>query len=528
LAFDYNQLTGNIPSELGQLSNLSKLYLQNNQLSGSIPSELGNLSNLDDLWLSNNQLTGTIPAEIGNLTNLQYSHLDHNELSGSIPIEFGSLTNIQQLYLSNNKFNGITDLSSMTNLSLFYLNNNQFIFEDFENTGLNFSAISEIVYSPQDTLQLNVSVTTINEGEQFILNCQNFTVENLSSSNNLFAVYKEDVLLYDWSADPEYSISTVSSSAAGKYTIRVSNSVYPDLILYTDTLTVEVNHDPTDIVLSSNSIDENQASGLTVGTLTATDQDAGDTHTFALIAGDGSNDADNSSFTIEGNVLKTAEIFDYETQSTYNIYIEVEDAAGATFEKNFLINVVDKNDSPINIALSNSSINENQSIGTIVGVFTTTDQDVSDSHTYILISGNGTNDTDNSSFTIDGTILKTNEVFDFETNQTNNIYVQSIDSKGATYEKAFAININDLTETGINDISESFTVFPNPSNGRFAIEYNSTNYKVKIFDAIGNLIYQKHSQNYKVDVDLGRIVSGICFIVIEGKDSIAYKKIIIQ
>ena len=44
--------------------------LGRNQLSGTIPAELGNLTRLISLGLENNQLSGTIPAEIGNLTSL--------------------------------------------------------------------------------------------------------------------------------------------------------------------------------------------------------------------------------------------------------------------------------------------------------------------------------------------------------------------------------------------------------------------------------------------------------------------------
>ncbi|MBO1348085.1 MAG: hypothetical protein EBE86_012130 [Hormoscilla sp. GUM202] len=44
-----NNLSGMLPEELGNLSNLQKLRLQSNSISGSIPSELGSLGNLQDL-----------------------------------------------------------------------------------------------------------------------------------------------------------------------------------------------------------------------------------------------------------------------------------------------------------------------------------------------------------------------------------------------------------------------------------------------------------------------------------------------
>ena len=80
-----NQLSGSIPSELGNLANLKGL--DGNQLSGPIPSqpipsELGNLDNLERLWLDGNQLSGSIPSQLGNL-------------GGSIPSELGNLANLQ-------------------------------------------------------------------------------------------------------------------------------------------------------------------------------------------------------------------------------------------------------------------------------------------------------------------------------------------------------------------------------------------------------------------------------------------------
>ena len=65
-----NQLTGEIPPELGNLANLHVLFLWNNQLNGEIPPELRDLARLTVLWLGGNRLTGEIPPELGNLFKL--------------------------------------------------------------------------------------------------------------------------------------------------------------------------------------------------------------------------------------------------------------------------------------------------------------------------------------------------------------------------------------------------------------------------------------------------------------------------
>ena len=62
-----NGLTGSIPPEIGNLTNLIYLNLSGNQFTGSIPSEIGNLTNLNELWLNINQLSGQIPESICDL-----------------------------------------------------------------------------------------------------------------------------------------------------------------------------------------------------------------------------------------------------------------------------------------------------------------------------------------------------------------------------------------------------------------------------------------------------------------------------
>ena len=128
LDLDGKQLSGPIPSELGNLANLEFLSLRDNQLSGRIPSELGNLANLQALSLDSNQLSGSIPLELGNLDNLQALELHDNQLSGPIPSELGDLDNLELLYLDSNQLSGSipSELGNLANLRALSLGNNQF------------------------------------------------------------------------------------------------------------------------------------------------------------------------------------------------------------------------------------------------------------------------------------------------------------------------------------------------------------------------------------------------------------------
>ena len=122
-----NQLTGEIPTELGELSNLRVLSLSSNQLTGEIPMELGTLSNLTELYLSSNQLKGEIPVQLSSLKNLRQLDLDGNQLTGEIPEELGDLANLRSLDLSGNQLERRipVELGSLNNLQILRLNENQ-------------------------------------------------------------------------------------------------------------------------------------------------------------------------------------------------------------------------------------------------------------------------------------------------------------------------------------------------------------------------------------------------------------------
>ncbi|MDF1550818.1 MAG: immunoglobulin domain-containing protein [Bacteroidales bacterium] len=123
-----NNLVGSIPSDIGNLTYLNRLYLEQNTLSGTIPSEIGNLTQLTRIYLNYNNLSGNIPIEIGNLANsLQYLQLKNNQLSGPIPSQIGNLINLKEIQLQENQLSGSipVSLSFLTNMHTLYLHGNQ-------------------------------------------------------------------------------------------------------------------------------------------------------------------------------------------------------------------------------------------------------------------------------------------------------------------------------------------------------------------------------------------------------------------
>ncbi|KAL1113578.1 hypothetical protein V6Z11_D02G198200 [Gossypium hirsutum] len=117
---DANHLEGEIPfpSNYGQMPLLGFLRLQNNQLGGKIPPNLGYLVSLQRVSLENNKLEGAIPSSLGNLEALTELYLNGNKLSGVIPKSIGQLSHLILLTLSHNSIQGPlpNEMSALQNL----------------------------------------------------------------------------------------------------------------------------------------------------------------------------------------------------------------------------------------------------------------------------------------------------------------------------------------------------------------------------------------------------------------------------
>ncbi len=214
----------------------------------------------------------------------------------------------------------------------------------------------------------------------------------------------------------------------------------------------------TDIALSGLTVVENQPVDTTIGRLSAVDPDSGDTHTFYRVVHIHNGWMNNGSFILErddvrtppyfeGNILMTTEVFDYERQNSYGVYIRCNDTRGGSCFKVFTITVIDVNEPPTGLALSYRWVNEELPAGTEVGFFTTLgDPDTDETFSHTLVSGEGSDD--NGLFTIQGNIMRTGRLFDYETEEKHdfNIRVRTSDKAGLSHEQTFTVTLRDLNE----------------------------------------------------------------------------------
>lgn len=127
ISLSNNNLTGEIPPEIGNLTELIWFRAQKNNLTGEIPAEIKNLTLIERIDLSSNNITG-IPAEIKELTTLDYLDLGSNKLEGAFPLQITELKSLRSLDLTRNNFSGIipTEIGALSKLHTLRLSSNQF------------------------------------------------------------------------------------------------------------------------------------------------------------------------------------------------------------------------------------------------------------------------------------------------------------------------------------------------------------------------------------------------------------------
>lgn len=303
-------------------------------------------------------------------------------------------------------------------------------------------------------------------GETFTYALVSGVGSNDNASFTLIGGQLQTAASFDFETKSIYSVRIRSTDASGLFTEKV----------FTINVT-NVNETPTNIAVSPSSVAENQLAGATVGALSTTDQDAGDTFTYALVPGAGS--ADNASFVISGSEIQTTASFNFETKSNYSVRVRSTDAAGLSTERILVITVANVNEAPVALNVSNSTIDENQPIDTLVGTLTSTDADAGDAFTYSLVSGAG--DEGNAAFAIMGDRLQAAQPFDFETQASYSIRVRSTDANGLSVDQVLTIQVADVSDPPIVELSGGAVTLPNGKGGTIdpgsnAFDQDTTNF----------------------------------------------------
>eukprot|EP00537_Pseudo-nitzschia_pungens_P003841 CAMPEP_0172362330 /NCGR_PEP_ID=MMETSP1060-20121228/5961_1 /TAXON_ID=37318 /ORGANISM="Pseudo-nitzschia pungens, Strain cf. cingulata" /LENGTH=1378 /DNA_ID=CAMNT_0013084815 /DNA_START=167 /DNA_END=4302 /DNA_ORIENTATION=- len=119
-----NKLIGTVSESIFSLPHIKRiLLLRNSQLSGTIPATIEKASSLEMLSFQRCQISGRIPSTIGNLSNLFFLTFMDNLLTGSIPESLTNLSHLEVLELSGNQLTGsipdFVDQNSLYFVSLF-------------------------------------------------------------------------------------------------------------------------------------------------------------------------------------------------------------------------------------------------------------------------------------------------------------------------------------------------------------------------------------------------------------------------
>ncbi|PKA54586.1 Receptor-like protein kinase HSL1 [Apostasia shenzhenica] len=129
ISLSSENIAGNLPSSICDLSRLSLIELYNNSITGGFPTVLYNCSGLRYLDLSQNLLVGELPADIHRLPPLLTDLvLSGNNFTGDIPASIGRIPAIQRLCLDYNLFNGEIPgaIGNLSTLDILWLANNPF------------------------------------------------------------------------------------------------------------------------------------------------------------------------------------------------------------------------------------------------------------------------------------------------------------------------------------------------------------------------------------------------------------------
>jgi hypothetical protein len=214
-----NQMTGAVPGEFGQLPDLRVLEVSGNNFT-SVEPGLGQSKTLSILALSNNQLHW-LPDELGDLPASLSLQCGNNRLL-HVPRELGRLN---ELRLNNNQLLNLPDFTDGTPLNQLYVQGNSLKFDDIErNLGAvrNPTMAFNFDYDPQDSVRIYAD----REGNKVTL-----STEPVGGSNRIFTWYLNNRVIAG-ATDSIHVIPNINVAGKGTYYCRITNTLTPQLTLY--------------------------------------------------------------------------------------------------------------------------------------------------------------------------------------------------------------------------------------------------------------------------------------------------------
>ncbi len=231
----------------------------------------------------------------------------------------------------------------------------------------------------------------------------------------------------------------------------------------TTTITITAANDAPSVNAATFNVDENSANGTSVGTVTYTDPDAGQTHTFSITAGNtGSAFAINSS---TGEItVATASALNFEVTPTFSLTVQVDDNGTPVLNgtATITINLNNVNDAPV-VNDQSFSVDENSANGTVVGTVAASDEDAGQTLTYSITAGNtGTAFAINAST---GQITVANPInYEATSSYSLTVQVQDNGAGNLTDTATVTITVNNLNEAPLAS-NQSFNVNENSAGG---------------------------------------------------------------
>ena len=258
---------------------------------------------------------------------------------------------------------------------------------------------------------------------------------------------------------------------AGQFEIRLGYQLNNGTFLAVPILNLEVhpNNLPTDINLSHHTVLEYSPADTLIGSFTTTDPDNQEQFRYGLV-----NNPDDY-FKVVGNELRVNHSLPSQADyPTYPITVRSTDLSGGSLAKSFLIQVLNTNNPPQEIYLTQNTIIENSPGGTIIGRLWRLDSQLSHYFYELLDDAQG-------QFILDGDLLRVapEAILDFETQPTYTITVRSWKAEPpSALEKTFTIyllnqvDVTVLTEHSANqsEISQPSTNLTGQEEVKFTIQ----------------------------------------------------------